>query len=151
MSLSLFGLFIFRLIASIVVTLYLFSFFKPIKKIKPLKREIGAKKANQQLRVSLLLRLSIGLLLILGPLIVSQKLFDDYKADKLSNESEVVNGKIIELQYFNGHMSSSGYVYEFYVDKSKYKGRTFTNKGLEGQSIKVVYFKDNPWINKKVK
>lgn len=151
MSISLFGLFIIRIIVSVVVAIYLLSFLKPIEKFKQKRNRNKSKKINQKLISIWFLKISIGLLLITIPLIVSNNLARDYKIDKLTNDSKTINGKIIELEYWNGHMSSAGYTYEFYVNSLKYTGRETSQDVKIGQSISITYFKDNPWVNEKTK
>ena len=152
-SLLLFVNFIIRIIASAIFTIYILSFRKAPEKIEKTayQKEIKKKKKERKEKLTTYWasQFLLGLIIIINPLIISQNVAATYKTDKLVNESEITNGEIIELQYWNGHMTSAGYIYEFNVNEEKYTGRKTITNGEIGQIIEIVYFTKNPWINKK--
>ena len=146
-SLSLFGLFVIRIIASIIVALHLISYIKNPKQDKQKRNKIEKKIFIQKLYLNWGFKFLIGAILIGAPLFLSQHLSTDYKSNKLANDNQKVLGKVIELKYGNGHMTPSGYKYEFYVNDSKYSGNQNDSNGKIGQLIEVTYYVKNPWIN----
>ena len=152
-SLFLFVNFIIRIISSVIFAIYILSFWKAPVKIEKTVYQKGIQKRKKERKEKLTTywtsQFLLGLIIIIAPLIISQNIATNYKTDKLVNESELINGKIIELQYWNGHMTSAGYIYEFYVNEEKYTGRKTITNGKIGQIIEIVYFTKNPWINEK--
>ncbi|WP_281616034.1 hypothetical protein [Flammeovirga sp. SubArs3] len=109
-------------------------------------------KFKPKWRISVLIIKNIIAILI--PIIITttiSHLVDKEISVKLENNSEISSAKIYNLIYSNGHLiGNSGYEYEFYINKNRYLGREMNSSGKLGQIIKVKYFKDNPWINKKI-
>jgi len=146
MSIMLLILFVFRIIVGFVIWVYILSFIKFNKKKNP------RKVVTTKIIGFIIFKLSIGLLIIVLPLIFSDNYSKNFITNKLDSESAIINGEIYHLEYWNNHIGGSkGYRYEFYVDKDRYTGDAVEREGEIGKIIKVRYYKNNPWVNKKIK
>ena len=69
---------------------------------------------------------------------------------KLSNESKIIKGIVIDEKNFTGHSPVNQtfyYSYEFEVNNKKYKGNTLNKKHKIGDSVDIIYAISNPSYN----